>query len=395
MISLFAGNGIELGCCFPEILPTGDNGPATKALLHAPSGLTFDDQGNVFVAEVYGGRIRKVRPDGIITTVQHAVTPNGLALDAAGNFYTSVNAGNNILKISPDGNQSLIAGGGKTGETDDCPALAAALGNVFSVALDGQGGLVFSNGASVRRLTPATIFPSRVFDLASHLPQFLAPGELISIEWTGMGPAEAVTASPDADGLYPTQLAGTTVLFDGIASPLLYVDSKEVRTIVPFRIGDSTSLQVVYNGTRSNSIALATEQASPAIFTTGGGRGQAMALNEDGTENSTADPALTGSIVSLLGTGGGALRPAARDGAVAATEPVPLIWPVQAMVGGNPATVEYAGTAPGMVSGIMQVKVRIPNTRVDSDRRAPILAVPVVLAIHGAVSQSGVTVAVR
>ena len=53
-ISLFAGNGVNLGCCLPETVPTGDGGPAIDALLHQPSGIAFDAQGNVLIAEVYG-----------------------------------------------------------------------------------------------------------------------------------------------------------------------------------------------------------------------------------------------------------------------------------------------------------------------------------------------------
>ena len=90
-ISLFAGNGVNLGCRLPETVQTGDGGPATAALLHQPSGIAFDTKGNVLIAEVYGERIRRVDSGGIISTlVSNTCTPNGLTLDPGGNLYTQL-----------------------------------------------------------------------------------------------------------------------------------------------------------------------------------------------------------------------------------------------------------------------------------------------------------------
>jgi sugar lactone lactonase YvrE len=306
-ISLFAGNGVNLGCCLPETVPTGDGGPATAALLHQPSGIAFDTQGNVLIAEVYGHRIRRVYPDGIISTlVSNICTPDGLTLDPNGNLYTANNGCFEVTKIAPDGTQTVIAGSqGNTAQVcgdplgDDGPAQFVAI----------EGGDVFWNAAGrllvgdnyyeggflsgyVQTLTPANIFSAWVLNVATGCRSFPAPGEIVSIRWLGMGPQGATAAVPDANDAYPKQLAGTTVLFDGIPAPILYVDQTEVRTIIPFRTANQagTVLQVVYQGHSSNSIVLQSHVASPGLFTLAS-VGQAAALNQDFTSNSGSNPA--------------------------------------------------------------------------------------------------------
>jgi hypothetical protein len=298
---------VNLGCCLPETVPTGDGGPATAALLHQPSGIAFDTQGNVLIAEVYGHRIRRVYPDGIISTlVSNICTPDGLTLDPNGNLYTANNGCFEVTKIAPDGTQTVIAGSqGNTAQVcgdplgDDGPAQFVAI----------EGGDVFWNAAGrllvgdnyyeggflsgyVQTLTPANIFSAWVLNVATGCRSFPAPGEIVSIRWLGMGPQGATAAVPDANDAYPKQLAGTTVLFDGIPAPILYVDQTEVRTIIPFRTANQagTVLQVVYQGHSSNSIVLQSHVASPGLFTLAS-VGQAAALNQDFTSNSGSNPA--------------------------------------------------------------------------------------------------------
>jgi uncharacterized protein (TIGR03437 family) len=179
------------------------------------------------------------------------------------------------------------------------------------------------------------------------------------------------------------------VQFDGIPAPILYVDSREVRTIVPFRIAKQigTALQVTYQGQSSNSIVLQEHEALPALFALGYGVGQAAALNQDFTPNSTSNPASKGSVVMLYGTGGGVFSAVLPDGQIAAS-PIPLAAPLSATIAGIPAVVEYAGSAPGLVAGVFQVNLQIPES-------APSGFVPVILAIQGVSSQPAVTIAVH
>jgi uncharacterized protein (TIGR03437 family) len=117
------------------------------------------------------------------------------------------------------------------------------------------------------------------------------------------------------------------------------------------------------------------------------GRGQAAAVNQDGTQNGAANPAAAGSVLSLYATGEGQTLPAGLDGKLAAA---PLPQPVAAVtvaIGGVAAEVSYAGGAPGLIAGVMQVNVVVPAGVSGT--------VPVVLTVGGVDSQDGVTVAVR
>lgn len=224
-----------------------------------------------------------------------------------------------VTRIAPDGTQTVIAGSQRNtapvcGDPlgDDGPAQFVPIGG-GDVFWDAAGRLLLGDSyfdgdflsGYVQTLTPANIFSAWVLNVATGCRSFPAPGELVSIRWLRMGPQGATAAVPDANGAYPTQLAGTTVLFDGIPAPILYVDQAEVRTIVPFRTDNQvgTVLQVLCHGASSNSIVLQSHVASPALFALAGGVGQAAALNQDFTSNSGSNPAHKGSVVVLYGTG--------------------------------------------------------------------------------------------
>jgi sugar lactone lactonase YvrE len=108
----------------------GDNGPATQALLNAPGGLALDAAGNLFIAEWLNDRVRKVSPDGTITTVvgtgtrgfsgdggkataaQLNIPYGSLVVDGAGNLFISDNKNHRVRKVAPDGIISTYAGSG-------------------------------------------------------------------------------------------------------------------------------------------------------------------------------------------------------------------------------------------------------------------------------------------
>ena len=81
--------------------------------------------------------------------------------------------------------------------------------------------------------------------------QFLtiAPGELVKITGHGLGPSTAAGAQIDSGGRVATLLAGTRVLFNGVAAPLISVQDSSIECMTPFEIGDlsSTSIQIERN----------------------------------------------------------------------------------------------------------------------------------------------------
>jgi uncharacterized protein (TIGR03437 family) len=137
-------------------------------------------------------------------------------------------------------------------------------------------------------------------------------------------------------------------------------------------------------------VNLAVAPAAPAIFSAdSSGSGPGAILNQDFTLNTAQSPAARGSVIQIFATGEGQTRPAGIDGKLAAVPlPAPVL-PVTVSVGGRPATVLYAGGAPGLVAGVIQINARVP---VDV---GPGSSLPVVVRIGEFASQDGITVAVR
>ncbi len=396
IITTVAGNGINHGCCIPYP-PMGDGGPATEAVLETPGGIAFDAAGDLYICELYGSRIRKVTPAGMISTaIANLSLPSALALDAQGNIYVADFA--SIEKLSPEGKKIVLAGSPTLlgNYAFGVPGSDALFGLMWDLVLEPNGSVLSSDSplenpreGYVREISPANIFPLEVFNAASGQPVFLSPGEIVSISWANFGPQMRVTAVPGSDGRYPTTLAGTEVLFNDIAAPVLNVDSQQVTTIVPYALSgmDGANVRVVYEAQVSNTIALPLQPASPGLFAAAGGTGQLAALNADGTLNSPSNPAARGSEVVLFATGAGLMSPPVPDGAVTRDLSAP-VSPVSVQIGGANAQVVYAGSAPGLVSGVLQLNVLVPQSELSGN-------VPVVVTIAGASSQTGATVSVR
>jgi uncharacterized protein (TIGR03437 family) len=226
---------------------------------------------------------------------------------------------------------------------------------------------------------------SRVANAASYEGAVVAPGEIVVIEGTLIGPPELAQAG------FRTSFSDTRVLFDGVAAPLIYVSERQTSAIVPYSVArrQSTEMFVEYRGTRSRAMQIPVVPAVPGLFSANAsGRGQAAALNQDGTLNNAANPASPNSVVVLFGTGEGQTDPEGVDGRINNTIlPKPLL-PVTVTIGGREAQVLYWGAAPGLVSGVIQVNARIETSTPSGDQ-------PAVLRVGTAASPGGLTVAVR
>lgn len=230
-----------------------------------------------------------------------------------------------------------------------------------------------------------------VASAASYEQDAVSPGELVAITGVNLGPANGASLTLDDNGMVTTSLADTRVYFDGTPVPLIYTSTGQVNAIAPFGLAtDSTQIQVEYQGQASSAVTMAVAQTTPGIFAAdGSGAGQGAILNQDGTVNSADNPAAPGSVITLYITGAGPLNPAVQDGSVIKPDPPPqAALEVTATVGTLPATVLYAGGAPGIVAGVMQVNVQIPP---DSPQDG---AVALMLQAGGRNTQSGITLAV-
>jgi uncharacterized protein (TIGR03437 family) len=252
------------------------------------------------------------------------------------------------------------------------------------------------NNMAIRLLTPVSSSVS-VVNAASGLSLEVSPGEIVAIYGTGFGPSAPASQTPDASGAYGTQLAGTTVSFNGVNAPILYTSSTQIDAIVPYAMAatNTATVTVNYQGNAGPSVSLPVVPTAPGIFTANAsGSGQAVALNSDGTVNSMANPAKQGSIVVFYVTGEGVTNPPGTDGKP--TPPSPPVVPVQRVsvyLSNQLVSLTYAAEAPGLVAGLMQINARIPPNLIQTFSTTPV-AVPVQVIIGNSFAQTGVTIAV-
>jgi uncharacterized protein (TIGR03437 family) len=171
LISTIAGNG--------QYQASGDNGPATAATLD-PADLAIDGKGDLFVADLVNNRIRKIAPDGTISTVAgtgaagytgdggpavaaQLTTPSGVAVDAAGNLYIADSINAVVRRVTAGGLITTIAGNG-TPFPDGGDGSSALLAQVdpWKLAVDGGGNVYISDLTNnrVRMLTPQAVTPA-------------------------------------------------------------------------------------------------------------------------------------------------------------------------------------------------------------------------------------------
>ncbi len=153
---------------------SGDGGPATAARLNNPRGVAVDSGGNLYIADQGNAVVRRVTPAGLISAfagngqsssggdggpaaAASLVAPQGLAFDAAGNLLIADSPANKIRKVSPQGVITTFAGTGQIGFSgDNGPATAATFRGLNSVSVDSAGNVYIADLANfrVRRIAP-------------------------------------------------------------------------------------------------------------------------------------------------------------------------------------------------------------------------------------------------
>jgi len=297
---------------------------------------------------------------------------HALTLDSKGVVYLAGDVTSRVFFASAAAAQRTYGGG-------DSDAFAARLD------------LSAPTGLSVACVLNAASYQAGNF---SAFPQgTVAPGEIVSLFGNALGPGQPVMPVVARGTAYPTILGDTQVLFDGVPAPLLYVSANQINAVVPYGIHSPNTQMTVQRGGISGGLTpLPVAPAVPAILTVNSaGFGQAAALNEDGSYNSVSNPAARGSIVVFYAVGAGAMNPPVADGTVspgALPLPAPQL-PVTVQIRGVEEDPIYAGAAPGYVSGLLQVNVRVPSSIAFGN------SVPLTLLVGGQASQSNVTIAVR
>ena len=201
----------------------------------------------------------------------------------------------------------------------------------------------------------------------------IAPGELITLTGFGIGPDIGVAYQPDARGNVPTQLAGVQVLFDGVPVPVLYAQSRQINAIAPvgLAVNGTMHVTVTYNNQQFGPAVAKATFGSPGIFRLQIGQSaQAAAINQDGTTNGPTNPAARGSVVTVWGTGYGQTNPPCPTGGLNVPDAEPLSPGISALIYNVvpnplgvrivPAPVQYAGSAPSLVCGVVQINFQVP-----------------------------------
>jgi len=264
-------------------------------------------------------------------------------------------------------------------------------GQVISYIYDPGGNLlrrlVATPGAGAAPVATA----AGVANAASFAAGGVAPGEIVTLFGTGIGPASLTGYRLTPYNYFDTFSGDTTVQFDGVPAPIIYASAGQTSVIVPYEVAGKTSTEMVvtYQGRSSSAATVPVVTSAPGLFSADStGKGNGAILNQDGSVNSPSNPAATGSIIVLFGTGEGRTTPAGADGRISTSViPKPNL-PVSVTIGGQTASVAYAGEAPSLVSGVFQINATIP-TGVGSG------AVPVIVKVGNASSQSGLTVSVQ
>ena len=347
------------------------------ATLNYPSDIKVDAQGGAYVsaqggAELSsGGYLSHLSADGsalVYATYIPTATGLRLDLDSAGSAFVAGAAGSAVLAASPGAFQSGLVGntgsdvivakftsnGQFAGATYAYVSPTSGGGPLIAVAP--SGAIMLAEGDPNK--TVISIFPwLTVQNAASGTAGTVAPGEIVTLQGYGLGPATAAVAPSQAP---VDQLGGTQVTFGGVAAPVFSAQSQQVTVQVPWEIAGQTSTEVVvtYNGGppagASASAPVVVATAAPGIF---------AVANSDGTLNSPSNPAKAGGFITIYGTGGGVTNPLGITGGlwpITASLPT-LTPPVSVTIGGTNAMVLYAGSAPTQESGYFQINVALPS----------------------------------
>lgn len=392
-ITTIAGNGIENY--------NGDGIPATDATLNRPGQIVFDSAGNLYVADTFNHRIRKIDPDGIISTVagggaflggfagdggpaSSAVLnyPRGVAVDGSGRVFIADSLNNRIRMVTEDGNIHTIAGDGRYFDSgDDGPALKAQMRFPRQLAVTPEGKVIVADTDSsrIRLLTPQPQLPVISQDGAVTPAAFggfagAAPGSWLEIYGRDLAARTREWSAGDfVDDRAPTSLGGTSVTVGGREAFVSYASPGQVNVQVPSDVIPGTLDLVVHTG-EGDSAAYSLEVAdtepgllAPPQFSIGG-KQYAVGVLADGTTFALPEGAIAGvasraprpgEVVTFYGVGFGPVAPLLAAGQVVRRE-TSLVLPLEVFFGDAPAEVTYAGLVPGSL-GLYQINAIVPG----------------------------------
>jgi trimeric autotransporter adhesin len=362
---------------------SGDGGPAAEAQLNSPYGLALDWQGYLYIADLGNARVRKVGPDGIITTIAGGgqlspggadegspaamvalSAPRNLALDTNGNLYISDFGGQRVYRMALDGSLTTVAGTGVAGASGDNGAAALArVNSPAGLAFDSQGALYIADSGNhlVRKVAHGLISSfaraatptGLTFDgLGTLYVADISAGDIAVIPATG-APSSLAVAAVDVSfasgaGVYASagnkavlvnaKGVGTTVAGGG---NMAYGDggpATEARLNHPTGVAMDAAGNVYIADRDNNRIrrvgpdgTITTVAGMDAAGNSGDG-GLALDAKLSGPESVTVDR--SGNLY-IADTGNQRVRKVTPDGKIAAATDLGLLSPVYAIADGS------------------------------------------------------------
>ncbi len=321
----------------------GESGVANTMRLQNPTGLGFDAAGNLYIADQGNNRVRKVTPDGALTTVAQATRPADVKADARGNVYFSEIGNHRVRRIDPAGAIETVAGTGvPIRGADGVPADSSALSSPTGLAVNAAGDVfVIDWGNALVRMI---VFSGRpviasdgVLNSANFTVAPLAPGSLFSVFGSGF--------------------ADAGVRVNGETAPVNFSGPNQINAQMPY--GLSGEVAVMVGTSPPELVTVAPTSVHPFVFA---GSRRAIAVNQDGSLNGPDNPESRGRVMTIYATGIGAVTPEIATG-----EAAPLDGRLHraaaassATLGGLNAPVLFLGLAPGFV-GLAQANIQIPE----------------------------------
>ncbi len=400
-----------------SVTPANGVAPYTFAATGLPAGLAITPTGTIsgtvtaapgkYTATVTVtdslGEVQTLMPVFYVESSALAIVPASVPAAFAGLPYTTTLqfTGGVPLSSTPPYTVALAATGVPAGVT----LVNGVLAGLFPTAGTVDVPIVVTDGTGISAPIQLAVVVQNVavVNAGSFINgSVVAPGEIVSIFGSGFGPAAGVSGTIDATtGSLATTLAGVQVLFGSTPAPIFFENATQINVQVPYEATAGSKVPVVIsiNGTPYTVVAsLSVAESSPGLFAefpatgyTTGAPIQAIALNYPAsTLNTATNPVARGSYIVLYATGGGTLSTPLADGLAAGTDPlITLTDNPQVTIGGQPATVSFAGLAPGFI-GLIQVNALVPETV------TPGSAVPVILTFGGSSNQAeNATIAVQ
>jgi len=350
--------------------------------------IQLDGQGNVYIT----GQANPQFP--MLNSVGPAMCCNGgqvvVELDPAGSnllFSTSIGPGEDPMEtggLAVSSAGAIYVAGNNLGT--HLPATAGAFQTTNPSPTCCYHGFVAKIVPTTAPQITETGAGAAVYNAATSQAGGIAPNEFISIYGSGLGPKTGVSSG------MTTNLSGTSVSIDGTPAFLTYAQDGQINALAPFRVSglENTTIQVTYGGVAGNTVTVPVVPSSPGIFTQSYGPGQAWLVNQDGTFNSTTNPAPRGTYVAFWVTGQGLVNTTLADGTQPSGPPYPSpMLPVSVSLGGSAvpaANIVFDGL---IYCGEVQINVLIPANAPTGS------AVSLVVTIGGASSRTDATIAVQ